>query len=244
MTTQGRTPQRRTRQRSAAGRGLAAARRAPAALVNHVRRSPATHVYLFVLLVTTAVLDTVDARLATALLRQLSTNLREMSRDAFRVLLLSAFLLDGSHWFREVAMVSVVLGSLERRVGTMRAVAVAAVGHVGATLVTTVGIWANVSFGHGGGALVRTIDVGASYVLLAGAGALVMRIRKWPGLARALLVVWVVVPFAQGHSFTDAGHLAAACIGATFIEVIDPTGARKTRSPGAGFTQHGRTTTI
>ena len=100
--------------------------------------------------------------MATELLRRLSTNLYEMSRDAFRVRLLSTFLLDGSHWFREVVLVSVGLGSLERRVGTTRAVAVAVVGYGGATLVTTVGIWVNVWFRARRGALGTNDDVGAS----------------------------------------------------------------------------------
>ena len=59
------------------------------AVVNHVRRAPATHAYVFTLLVTTAVVHTLDRRVADELLRQVSTNLYEMGRDALRVLLLS-----------------------------------------------------------------------------------------------------------------------------------------------------------
>ena len=215
------------------------------AVVNHVRRAPATHAYVFTLLVTTAVVHTLDRRVADELLRQVSTNLYEMGRDALRVLLLSAFLLDGPQWLSQVLLVSIVVGTLERRIGTSPMIVLVTVGHFGATLVTTAGIWANVRFGHSGGDLVRAVDVGASYVMFAAAGAVVMGLGRWRRSAQVGLALEVGVPLALRHTFTDAGHVAAAAIGASFVVVLAAASLhavpRQPTSAG-GDPQHGRDT--
>jgi hypothetical protein len=56
-----------------------------------VRSAPGTYVYLFVLLITTWVLQTSSSRVANRLLLERSTNLHQLSRDPVRVLFASGF---------------------------------------------------------------------------------------------------------------------------------------------------------
>ena len=191
-----------------------------------VRRSPGTFVYLLVLAVTTAVVRSTSPSLSNELLRQVSTNLYEMGRSAGRVLLLSGFLLAGSSFVRVVLWFALVFAPLERAVGTWRWLMIVVAGHVGATLVTTVGIWADVRYHRGSTALTQAIDVGPSYALVAAAGFLVVGLAKRAsrGVATGILVVYLVVPFVDGASFGDTGHAAAACIGAAMWLLV-PAGA-------------------
>ncbi len=191
------------------------------------RRSPGTHIYLLVLLVTTAVVRSTSPSLSNDLLRQVSTNLYQMGRAAGRVLLLSGFLIGSSSTLVVVVWFAVVYVPLERWIGTWLWLAIVAVGHVGATLVTTVGVWADVRNHRGTTALVQAIDVGPSYGLFAAAGFVVLGVpRTWLRLALvAALVALLVFPFLNGSTFTDTGHAAAACIGAA-MWLLMPGGAR------------------
>ncbi|HEX2849861.1 MAG TPA: rhomboid-like protein, partial [Acidimicrobiales bacterium] len=129
-------------------------------VATYLSRSPGTFVFLFVIVVTTLVLRGLDAPTATRLLRRESTNLLQMSRDAPRVLFLSAFLLDGGQLWREAITFNVVLCPLERWTGTYRWLAAIAAGHVGATIATTLGIWFEVRAGAAERAIVYPVDVG------------------------------------------------------------------------------------
>lgn len=180
-----------------------------------VRRSPGTHIYLFVLLVTTAAVRSTSPALSNELLRQVSTNLEQMSRSTIRVLFLSGFLLDGSGLVVPVLMFAAIYVPLERWVGTWRWLSVVIVGHVGATFVTTFGIWADVRSHRGTTSLVQEIDVGPSYGLMAGAGYLLAGV-PWPRARIAGLLAFLgflARPFFVGSAFTDTGHAAAGCIG-------------------------------
>src|SRR5258705_3452672 len=146
------------------------------ATANYLASAPGTHILLLILAVTTLVLRGVDAPTTTRILRHQSTNLLQMSRDAPRVLVLSAFLLDNGRLVVEAAMFTLVLAPVERWIGTYRWLATFAAGHVGATLATTVGIWLQVREGAGRG-LVYPVDVGVSYGVAAMAGVLVYRLR-------------------------------------------------------------------
>ena len=195
------------------------------ATIAAVRRSPGTHIYLFVLLVTTAVVRSTSPALANELLRQVSTNLEQMSRSAVRVLFLSAFLLGGSGVVVSVLMFAAIYVPLERWVGTWRWLSVVVVGHVGATFVTTFGIWADVRSHRGTTSLVQAIDVGPSYGLMAGAGYLLAGV-PWPRARIAGLLVFLgflARPFFAGSSFADTGHAAAGCIGVA-MWLLTPAG--------------------
>jgi hypothetical protein len=189
--------------------------RARDAATDVVRRSPGTSTYLFVLLVTTAVVRSTSPALSNELLRQVSTNLEQMSRSTVRVLFLSGFLLGSSSFVIPVVMFALIYVPLERWVGTWQWLCVVIVGHVGATFVTTFGIWADVRSHRGTTALVQAIDVGPSYGLMAGAGFLLAGL-PWPRVRIAALIAflaYLALPFTATSTFTDTGHAAAGCIG-------------------------------
>jgi len=172
--------------------------------------------------VTTLVLRGVDAPTTTRILRHQSTNLFQMSRDAPRVLVLSAFLLDNGRLLVETIQFSLVLAPVERWIGTYRWLATFAAGHVGATLATTVGIWLQVRQGAGQG-LVYPVDVGASYGVAAAAGVLAYRLRgRWRWLWLAFLAVYFGAPVVMSGTFTDWGHLVACGIGLTIGPLVRP----------------------
>ena len=200
------------------------ATRLSGALRHWVVRAPGTHVYLVVLFVTTTTVRSLHPVLATELLRQASTNLSQMGRSAARVLFLSAFLLDGDRWVAELVIFSAIYVPLERWVGSWRWLAVVVIGHVGATFVTTIGIWADVRSNRGAIELSRSIDVGVSYGVFAGAAFLTFGLApvwlRW--LSRLALVGVLGSAFQRNHSFTNAGHLAALLLGAATYLLLAP----------------------
>ena len=197
-------------------------RRLRRAGADYLASAPGTHILLLILAVTTLVLRGVDAPTTTRILRHQSTNLFQMSRDAPRVLVLSAFLLDNGRLLSEAALFTLVLAPVERWIGTYRWLATFAAGHVGATLATTIGIWLQVREGAGR-SLVYPVDVGVSYGLAAVAGVLVYRLRRPLAVAWLALVALVVGRAVIGTgTFTDWGHLVAFGIGLAMGPLVRP----------------------
>jgi len=189
---------------------------------DYLATAPGTHILLLILAVTTLVLRGVDAPTTTRILRHQSTNLFQMSRDAPRVLVLSAFLLDNGRLIGEAIQFTVVLAPVERWIGTYRWLATFAAGHIGATLATTVGIWLQVREGAGR-SLIYPIDVGASYGVAAAAGVLGYRLRRpWVWAWLAFLAVYLGGPVVTQGTFTDWGHLVAFGIGLAMGPLVRP----------------------
>ena len=196
--------------------------RAYRSVAGYLASAPGTHILLLILAVTTLVLRGVDAPTTTRILRHQSTNLFEMSRDAPRVLVLSAFLLDNGRLLVEAAMFTLILAPVERWVGTYRWMASFAAGHIGATLATTVGIWLQVREGAGR-SLVYPVDVGVSYGVAAVAGVLVYRLRRpWAMAWLAFVVVDIGRAVVGTGTFTDWGHLVAFGIGLAIGPLVRP----------------------
>lgn len=211
-------------------------RRLSAAARRVVSRSPATSIYLFVVTVTTLMLQSVDSQFADQLLRQQSTNLVQMSRDAPRVLVLSAFFLASRTFTVELLIAVVVLAVAERMLGTARWFVVAVAGHVGASVVTTIAIWLQVRWGYSDASVVYPVDVGVSYVVAAEAAALLVRCnRRGRVAAGAVTLLWFGLPVLTNRTFTDAGHLVAFAIGLGVARAF-----RSTSSPSAHRTVVGR----
>lgn len=191
-----------------------------------LRRSPGTSVWLFTSLVTTAVVRSTTSALSSELLRQVSTNLFQMGRSGLRVLFLSAFLFGQGGFLFLVAWFLAVSLPVERCIGTARWLTVVVAGHVGSTLVTTVGIWADVRHNRGATALVQTIDVGPSYGLYAVTAFAVVGLadRRVRAIAMLVLACALASPFFGTPTFTDTGHVSAAVLGAAWWLLV-PTGA-------------------
>ncbi len=167
------------------------------------------------LAITIWLLSSLDSHTADVLLRSVSTNVVEMSRSAPRVLVLSAFVVSGGNLLVFLAQFAVLHLPAERWLGTRRWLAVIVAGHVGASTITTVGIWLLLRSGHEDRALVYPIDVGVSYTLAAAAAALVYRLqRPLRVVVVVVLAVWLRVDrWVTAPTFTDVGHACAFAIG-------------------------------
>lgn len=188
-------------------------------------RSPGTFVYLFVLAITVWLLSSLDAHTADVLLRSASTNVVEMSRSAPRVLVLSAFLVPNGNVLTLAVGFVLVHVPAERWLGTRRWLTVIVAGHVGASIITTVGILVLLRTGHEGRAMVYPIDVGTSYTLAAAAAALTFRLQ------RPVRLVWLVVllgffrvdQLVTAPTFTGVGHACALGIGLAVAAALAPS---------------------
>jgi len=183
-------------------------------LAAYVRTAPFTFSYLGVLLATTGVLAASSERGRTTLLRASSTNLDHLAREPLRVLFASALWLQGLSVVAWVALFVVVLAAVEQALGTRRALALFAAGHVGATLLTALGLWVGIRAGAFSPRLDDAVDVGVSYGFVAAAAAFTFVLPRRARLPyAAALVGCLVFRLVAGHTFTDAGHLVALAIG-------------------------------
>ena len=214
--------------RTVAGRRWQEAR--PVA-IGYLRSAPVSSVYLFILLITTWVLQTSSAQIANQLLLERSTNLRQLARDPIRVLVASAFWLETTWQLLAWALlVLVIVVPLERRLGSGRTIGVLATGHIGATLLTAAGLWLALRADAVEHSVTNAKDVGPSYAFFAAAGCLAFllerRLRLW---AVAALAGYAVLMVVVSTTFTDFGHLLAIAIGLACAPFTPPARARRAR---------------
>ena len=197
-------------------------------VIAYIRSAPGTYAYLFVLLVTTWVLQTSSSTIANQLLLERSTNLHQLARDPVRVLFSSAFWVSsGLELFGWLVLFSVIVAQVERWVGTARTALVFFLGHVGATLLTALGLWVALRYDVVESTVVNETDVGASYGFAAVAAVLSYRLRGRPRLLyMAVLVAYVGVSLAVDRSFTNWGHLVALAIGFASYPIVRRRRAR------------------
>jgi hypothetical protein len=181
----------------------------------HVRSAPGTYAYLFVLLITTWVLQTSSSTVANQLLLERSTNLRHLSRDPVRVLFSSAFWVSSPlELLGWVVLFTIFVAQAERWLGTMRTAAVFFLGHVGATLLTALGLWVALRSDLVEASVVNAKDVGASYGFAAVAAVLTYGLAdRWRWLYVTAIVAYAGISIAVDHGFTNWGHLVALAIG-------------------------------
>lgn len=201
-----------------------------------VRSAPGTYTYLFVLIITTWVLQTSSSRIAEELLLERSTNLHQLIRDPMRVLFGSAFWVSstGELLFSLLAF-SLVATSVERWIGTARTASVFFFGHVGATLVVAFWIWASLNFTVVKSPMTSAKDVGSSYGLAALAALLTYRIpppQRWFYIGLTALLIGI--PLALNPTFTNWGHAFAFVIGFLSYAFI-PKRIRMKRKPRTFF---------
>jgi hypothetical protein len=197
---------RRVEERWRHGRGWA---------LGYVRSAPATFTYVFVLLITTWVLQTSSSAIADRLLLERSTNLHHLAHDPVRVLFASAFWLpSGAEFLLWLPLLSVGVAPFERRMGSGRTIAVFAIGHVLATLLTAGGLWLALRIDLVEKSVATAKDVGASYGFLAVVACLTYlvdrRLRSW---CAAALIAFACALVAIAPTFTNFGHLLAVAIG-------------------------------
>lgn len=183
--------------------------------IDFVLRSPATLFLLAAITWTTLLQIGVGGAAAHRLVAANSSSLGHLRALDLRVLVTSAFWLDSTPllglW---LVLFLAVLAPAERWLGTGRWLLVFFCGHIGATAITVGGIWVATAAGVAGGRLERATDVGVSYGFFAVFAALACRMpSRWRPAALTALIGGLVIAWFAGHTFTDAGHLAAAAIG-------------------------------
>ncbi|MFJ2774131.1 rhomboid-like protein [Streptomyces sp. NPDC087300] len=190
------------------------ARTAALAVTSYVRSAPGTYLWLGALFVTTVAMHSMSPEFEDEFLRQRSTNIHELSRNPVRVLISSAFWIDGSSWLPYAVLYSVFHASAERWLGTWRWLAVAALSHVLATLISEGVLALAIHHGAAPQSAVNTLDVGVSYALAGVVAVLTYRLpAPWRyGYLLAVLAVYGA-PLVSGRTFTDLGHFTSVLIG-------------------------------
>jgi hypothetical protein len=163
---------------------------------------------------TTIVLASLGTAQRQQLLLASSTNLERLQHDPLRVLVLSILWESPTGFLTLVLPTAVVLAVIERRIGSPRALAVLAAGHIGGTLLTALGIAAGINDGTLTPNVADAVDVGASYATYALVGYVGF---LFASRARFLLLTPVVASLvatvAIDRDFTSVGHLFSAVIG-------------------------------
>jgi hypothetical protein len=181
----------------------------------YMRSAPGTFTYLFVLVITTWVLQTSTSRVAKTLLLASSTNLHHLVIDPMPVLFGSAFWVSGGDELLLTLVLFIVFAArVERWLGTARTVTVFFIGHIGATLLVALWLWASLNFAVVRSPVTNAQDVGASYGFAALVGILAFRRsgpRRWIYIGIAIIFIAIYLAFQP--SFTNWGHGLALVIG-------------------------------
>jgi hypothetical protein len=188
--------------------------RGPGGAWAYLRSAPGTYVWLAVLFVTTVALHQMSPEFEQHFLRQRSTNIHELSRNPLRVLVSSAMWIDSGHWLPYILLYTALHAPAERWLGTARWLAVCALAHVLATLISELALLKAVRDGIAPYSALNTLDIGVSYALAGVVGVLTYRIAP-PWRYAYLLAVLAAfgLPLAEGPTFTELGHAASAVVG-------------------------------
>ncbi|MEU7584621.1 rhomboid-like protein [Streptomyces sp. NPDC041068] len=188
--------------------------RASQAIRSYVRSAPGTYLWLAALFVTTVAMHHMSPEFEDEFLRQRSTNIHELSRNPVRVLISSAFWIDGSSWLPYAVLYSLFHATAERWLGTWRWLAVAALAHVLATLISEGVLALAIHHGAAPRSSVNTLDVGVSYALAGVVAVLTYWVPKPWRYGYVLIVLAVYgTPLVTGRTFTDLGHFTSVLIG-------------------------------
>jgi hypothetical protein len=157
-----------------------------------IRSAPGTYVWLVVLFITTVALHHMSPQFEQHFLRQRSTNIHELSRNPVRVLVASAFWIDGGHWIPYAFLYTVFLATLISEGALLKAVRDGIAPH----------------------SAVNTLDIGVSYALAGVIAVLTYRIAApWRYVYLPAVLAVFALPLIEGRSFTDLGHFVSALIG-------------------------------
>ncbi|MFD3453983.1 rhomboid-like protein [Streptomyces sp. NPDC058691] len=181
-----------------------------------VRSTPGTHTWLLILAVTSGILAAVSPHIRGFLLHHNSTNLEELGSHPVRVLIVSALWIESPQAFLPYFLFyEVVHAPAERRLGTRRWLAVVAVAHVGATLISQQAVFLGIHADRLSPSMAHTVDIGVSYGLAGVVGVLTHYLRPpWRWLYLAAAGGFFAYPLLlSGRTYTDLGHFTALLIG-------------------------------
>ncbi|MFE7571224.1 rhomboid-like protein [Streptomyces sp. NPDC057539] len=190
------------------------ARRAARAGIDWITSAPGTYLWLAALFVTTVALHRMPPEFEEDVLRQSSTNIHELSTDPVRVLIVSAFWIGGGAWAPYAVFYTVFHAPAEHWLGTTRWLAVVALAHIGATLISEGVLGWAIHHGHAPQSALNTLDVGVSYALAGVVAVLTYRVPKpWHLPYLGAVLIYFGTPLIAARGFTDLGHFAAVLIG-------------------------------
>ncbi|MFG3223476.1 rhomboid-like protein [Kitasatospora sp. NPDC048194] len=179
------------------------------------RGNPFTLGYLAVVGATTTFAGLADPELVQRLREASSSDGHNLLQHPLRALALSGFWIAGDVWMPYLWGFALTLAPLERRVGSARAAAVFAIGHVTATLLSQGVVIAAVETGRMAPGAMRDLDIGVSYGVLACLGAvsgLLPRPARVLALGGAGLMIAQQIA-AEKDVVTAVGHPAAVLAG-------------------------------
>ena len=188
--------------------------RAARAVWHYVRRAPGTFVWLVILTVTTHIISHINPEFRDRFLRQRSTNLHELSTSPIRVLISSALYTDGGALWIYYLVYNLFHVPVERKLGTLRWLAVVLAAHVGATYLSEGAVYWEVRHGYLPRSAIFTLDIGVSYALAGVEAVLAYLIAApWCYAYAAGIIVYYGYHLIAGNTFTDLGHFSSMMIG-------------------------------
>ncbi|MEW1958484.1 rhomboid-like protein [Kineococcus sp. NPDC059986] len=143
-----------------------------------------------------------------------STNLVNLRRSPFRVIVLSSVVVPGKTGLLILVPLAAGLVVLQRWLGRLATIVAFGFGHVGATLVVATVLAAGLTHGRLDPSVARAPDVGVSYGLACIVGLLVARVPRWARVPCALLpLAGLGAVLLLEPDFTALGHIVALVIG-------------------------------
>jgi hypothetical protein len=187
----------------------------PSDVWHYVRDAPGTYLWLAALLATSRWLARLPTARASRVLVANSTNLAGLHRAPLTVMITSAFFTPGASWLFCLVTYSVFHAPAEHWLGTWRWLAVVAIAHVGATLISQGYVARGIRAGRRPASEREAFDYGVSYALAGVAAVLAYRIPlPWRILYLVVLIGFHGYGLARNRrGFTALGHVCAVAIG-------------------------------
>ncbi|GAA1973161.1 rhomboid-like protein [Catenulispora subtropica] len=189
--------------------------RLPADIWHFVRDAPGTYLWFLALLATSRRLARMPADRSAKILVANSTNLAGLRRAPLKVLLTSAFFTAGTSWSFYLVTYSLFHAPTEHWLGTWRWLAVVAMAHVGATLISQGYVAQGIRSGRLAASERETPDYGVSYAQAGVAAVLAWHIPlPWRIPYLVVLIGFYLYGLAKNRrDFTALGHVCAVAIG-------------------------------
>ncbi|WP_127131874.1 rhomboid-like protein [Georgenia sp. SYP-B2076] len=189
-------------------------RRVGRTLPGLLRGSDVAITYASVVTVVAVVLALAPAHVRDDVVQRCSTNLTNLRDRPVFVLVVSAFVIPSLQGLWQLPLLVLLYTAAQRWVGRAATVFVAALGHVGATLLVAALIASGITHGRLAASVARASDVGVSYGLACLAGFLVSRApARWRAPYVVAAAAYFVAPLLINQTFTDVGHATAFLLG-------------------------------
>jgi hypothetical protein len=183
-------------------------------LLPKLGRVRVTLLYTAALLTVTIALLIMGPFVQDRVIRHASTNLENLSHGHIGTLVGSAFVVEPGPAYIWLPGLVCLLALCEVIFCSSRLILAFAAGHIGATLLTAVGLTAALEFDLLSSEVTRASDVGMSYGAAGVLGGLTTAI---PSRYRPIWIGWWIGVAAAsalvGHDFTDVGHAFAVVLG-------------------------------